>query len=46
MAPTDLAAGTDCGRSETDEALLQKMKQNQLVATGPLELQGNGRYGQ
>ena len=32
MDPTDFAAGIDRGQDETDEALLQKMEQEQLSA--------------
>ena len=46
MDPTDLAAGIDRGQDETDEALLQKMEQEQLSAAGSIELQGDGGYDQ
>jgi len=46
MNPNEQHGGNDHGQGESDEALLQKMELEQLVAVGPSELQGDGGYDQ
>ena len=46
MNPNEPAGGNDHSQGESDEALLQKMEQEQLVAVGPSELQSDGGYDQ
>lgn len=41
MSPTDLAGIPDHSQGESDEALLQKMEQEQLSAEGLAELQSD-----
>jgi hypothetical protein len=46
MNPNEQAGGNDHGQSESDEALLQKMEQEQLSAAIPSEFQVDGGYDQ
>ena len=46
MNPNEQHGGNDHGQDESDEALLQKMEQEQLLATDPSEFQVDGGYDQ